>query len=676
MRILIDLQACQSETSQFSETGRCSMSLALAIARNAAQHNIWIVLNDRVPDSALVIRQAFSGLLPKENIVTFSIPPKVAEATCREQWLIRASELIREFFIAILQPDIVHISNLFEGWEHDAVTSIGDLPCAHIATSATLYNLLPLLQPNTYLADPTFRDYYYRKIDSLKKSDLLLSVSDNSRREAIDLLDVSPSRIVTISATAEPVAKLQEAFWNDAARTAIEAFEELTSSQRRQRRQSSISAKQPSYKQSCEQAYQSLISGISKLKGISNQLDADLVSIANSIAINVSFPQKQLLIDLSAMVECDLKTGIQRVVRSILTQISNYPPESYTITPVYWDGEYYRQANQFISQILPDSINSRRDDPIADDIVDVSCNDIFLGLDFEIRCTLNSEATLRRFRDLGAEIYYVVYDILLIQHPEWFPKEDNPLFKLWLSVISELSTGLVCISQATANAVEDWMLKHQPNRIDPLKVDYFHLGADISQSLPSGGLPKNAESVVRVLKAIPTILMVSTVEPRKGHTQVLHAFNLLWQSEIMVNLVIVGKCGWQVDDLVKQLNSHPERNRRLFWLQGISDEYLEKLYSVSTALLAASEGEGFGLPLIEAAQHHLPIIARSLPVFHEVAGEHAFYFEGNQPEQLANAIKTWLALNKEGKAPVSTGMPWSTWRESTQQLLKTILPLP
>ena len=91
-------------------------------------------------------------------------------------------------------------------------------------------------------------------------------------------------------------------------------------------------------------------------------------------------------------------------------------------------------------------------------------------------------------------------------------------------------------------------------------------------------------------------------------------------------------------------------------------------------MIAASEGEGFGLPLIEAAQHKLPIIARDIPVFREVAGEHAYYFNGLEPQALADAIKQWVGLNSEGKAPQSDGMPWLTWRQSTQQLLAAILP--
>ena len=87
----------------------------------------------------------------------------------------------------------------------------------------------------------------------------------------------------------------------------------------------------------------------------------------------------------------------------------------------------------------------------------------------------------------------------------------------------------------------------------------------------------------------------------------------------------------------------------------------------------SSEGEGFGLPLIEAAQHHIPILARSLPVFREVAGEHAYYFEGLAPEDLAAALTRWLALHQEGKAPPSSSMPWLTWDQSAQQVLDALV---
>jgi hypothetical protein len=123
-----------------------------------------------------------------------------------------------------------------------------------------------------------------------------------------------------------------------------------------------------------------------------------------------------------------------------------------------------------------------------------------------------------------------------------------------------------------------------------------------------------------------------------------------------------------VEALVARLRQHPEAGRRLFWLQGISDAYLERIYAASTCLIAASLGEGFGLPLIEAARHKLPIIARDLPVFREVAGEHAFYFSGEWPEELAEAIRQWLSLHAQGNEPKSDGLPWLTWQQSAKTL--------
>ena len=172
---------------------------------------------------------------------------------------------------------------------------------------------------------------------------------------------------------------------------------------------------------------------------------------------------------------------------------------------------------------------------------------------------------------------------------------------------------------------------------------------------------------------MPAIILSRSVEPRKGHAQALAACEILWQQNQPVNLIIVGKQGWMIDELAERLQNHPQNGRHLHWFQGISDELLVELYHAASALLAASEGEGFGLPLIEAAQHQLPIIARDLPVFMEVAGPHAYYFSGNSPQALADALLSWQALKAAGQAPASIDMPWLTWKQSTQQLLRVLI---
>jgi glycosyltransferase involved in cell wall biosynthesis len=157
--------------------------------------------------------------------------------------------------------------------------------------------------------------------------------------------------------------------------------------------------------------------------------------------------------------------------------------------------------------------------------------------------------------------------------------------------------------------------------------------------------------------------MVGTVEPRKGHADALDAFDMLWKEGLDVNLVIVGKKGWMVNALARRLRTYGAHEPRLLWLENASDEYLEHLYAAAVALIAASHGEGFGLPLIEAARHKLPVIARDLPVFREVAGEHAYYFD-----DLASALKNWLTLFRQGRHPAPDDMPWCTWKESARRL--------
>ncbi|HEX2965768.1 MAG TPA: glycosyltransferase [Syntrophorhabdaceae bacterium] len=182
-------------------------------------------------------------------------------------------------------------------------------------------------------------------------------------------------------------------------------------------------------------------------------------------------------------------------------------------------------------------------------------------------------------------------------------------------------------------------------------------------------------AIINRLRGHINFLMVGTIEARKAHEAVLGAFELLWKTGVDVNLVIVGKRGWMVEDLAKRLITHHQRNKHLFWLEGLSDEHLEDVYAAGTCLIAASYGEGFGLPLIEAARHKLPILARDIPVFREIAGNHAHYFENTRDiEVLFSAFTDWLNLYKRNQHPRSDGMPWVSWKESSKHLLGKILP--
>lgn len=416
-------------------------------------------------------------------------------------------------------------------------------------------------------------------------------------------------------------------------------------------------------------AVPALIQSVARIESAPADSGARLaLAVAIDRSIAPPLVQRQLFIDISTLVEHDAKTGIQRVVRNILQEWLLNPPDGYCVEPVYAtvDKLGYRYARQFTLGFLDCPA-----DALADESISCRTGDVFVGIDLNLEIIPAQNSFYQAMRQQGVSVRFVVYDLLSLQLAHCIPEGGDRQFECWLKVVTQFD-GVVCISKTVADELTAWLEAHGTKHDHPFKVSWFHLGADIAPSAPTPGQAENAASVLENLRARPSFLMVGTVEPRKAHTQALDAFEWLWRQGVNVNLVIVGKQGWMVDKLAKRLRQHPELNKRLFWLEGISDDYLEKIYAASTCLIAASEGEGFGLPLIEAAQKKIPIIARDIPVFHEVAGEFAFYFSGKEHNDLALAISDWLKLYSASLHPKSDNMPWITWKESARQLLTCI----
>jgi len=403
----------------------------------------------------------------------------------------------------------------------------------------------------------------------------------------------------------------------------------------------------------------------------SEPLKHELVALADSIAFSIPKKNyyKQLLIDVSEIVQRDAKTGIQRVVRALLQEwLTDSSLNGWRIEPVYAsDSDTYRYARKFTTEFLDVPNNGLLDEP-----VEFNSGDVFLGLDLQHHVAIAQKNRLKLLSGKGIRILYVVYDLLPILHPNYFSSPAEELHQEWLKTVTSYD-GVVCISKSVADELKNWLSINNPNKFKTSKVHWFHLGADVANSRPSSGILTGSDLILNQLKNNLSFLMVGTLEPRKGHADVLSAFEQLWEKSNQIYLVIVGKAGWMVESLIIRLRNHPELDRRLFWLEGISDEYLEKVYASSTCLIAASHGEGFGLPLIEAAQHNIPIIARDIPVFREVAGEHAYYFD-NKDLTLAVSIQNWLNLYENFEHPLSDNLQYLTWRESAKQLLDLILP--
>lgn len=394
--------------------------------------------------------------------------------------------------------------------------------------------------------------------------------------------------------------------------------------------------------------------------------DDDLARVADAIdRLRPSGPLRWL-VDVTAIAHNDLGTGIQRVVRSILREWLARPPEGVRIEPIAFRNGQYHHAHTYACTLL----GIHQDYRLPGDIVSVTARDVFVGLDWAIESLSASETLLKTWRRAGVPIHFVVHDLLPVTLPDAFHPYTRKRFAAWLASIATVADALHCVSHSTANELECWLDKQAPaNQFGtPPLVSSFRLGVEPPRPIESKQLSCGLE---RSLATRPSLLMVGTLEPRKGHRQALDAVELLWEGGTELNLVIVGHCGWMMKDMTDRLSRHPEIGKRLFWLDNADDSVLEALYTGATALLAPSRGEGFGLPLVEAAHRGLPVIARSLPVFHEVVGDYPSYFDSKTAEGLATYLAKWLV-----DRPVpGRHEPWASWRESANTLEHAIWDL-
>lgn len=450
--------------------------------------------------------------------------------------------------------------------------------------------------------------------------------------------------------------------WDKTARTALDTFENLYAA-----------AQQiPLPDLAPQKAQIRLLEALGSSNCVARLTDHDQALLCMDVARNHPDTDRipQFFVDISELIQRDSGTGIQRVTRSILRELLVNPPAGFEVRAVQSShgSGYYRYADSFARRVLGDGSNEEEDS-----VIEPQSGDVFLGLDLQPQIIPECRNYYRDLRNIGVQVHFVVYDLLPVLMPHAFPVGASESHAQWLDVVIE-NDGAICISQAVANELSNWMASRRPSERKPFALSWFQLGADIENSIPTRGLPADAESVLRNIAARPSFLMVGTVEPRKGYAQALAAFEQLWRDGQDVALIIVGKRGWEIDALAAALDTHPEQGKRLFWLSSVSDEYLEQLYAESRCLLMASEGEGFGLPLIEAANHLRPIVARDIPVFREVAGEHAHYFSGTSAKDLATSLSDWLVLDRNGQAPSSAGITHLNWAQSAQQLIKAVLP--
>ena len=200
MRIVIDMQGLQGG-SRSRGIGRYTGSFIGSFIKQSVGHEIYLLVNMLFPDSSKSIEEEYKAFLPKHHFVPFYALEPADEVHPNNVWNVEASELIREKVLSDLAPDFVIITSLFEGLTDNSIISIGRYDT--IPTAVLFYDIIPLIYPEQFLVNPMKKKWYQRRVESLKRADLLLAISKSARNEAIEYLDFDKNRVHTISSASD-----------------------------------------------------------------------------------------------------------------------------------------------------------------------------------------------------------------------------------------------------------------------------------------------------------------------------------------------------------------------------------------------------------------------------------------------------------------------------------------
>lgn len=398
-----------------------------------------------------------------------------------------------------------------------------------------------------------------------------------------------------------------------------------------------------------------------------------------------------IYIDVTETLATGKATGIERVVRRITDQLTKGKDRQRVHVVAALDGQFYKLNTVGLERLMSPTMSlagheqsslsrvavtilsqvphlflvvlniskSRRFRPLVTPMitgypVSFYRGDVIVLLD-SYWGGVSSIVAARRARDQGAKVISAIYDLIPITHPHFMTASIALAFPRKLMEALKISKGALAISESSANELRHWLGRRLPN----LKVLSFPLGYERPQS-PTATREGN----------IVSYTMVGTIEPRKGHEFVLHAFEERWLKGDTCTLTFVGRMGWVPQSTQTRMTQLIE-DGHLKVIHGANDDELATIMQATDALIMASKVEGFGLPIIEALTLGIPTLLSRIDVFEEIAGKHAVYFDPFKVDSLIDAMKEVESCPSHWRA-LAMAFTWPTWGHCAEIFLSEV----
>jgi glycosyltransferase involved in cell wall biosynthesis len=215
---------------------------------------------------------------------------------------------------------------------------------------------------------------------------------------------------------------------------------------------------------------------------------------------------------------------------------------------------------------------------------------------------------------------------------------------------------IICVSGFTALQVRDLL------GVPESRVRVIHHGVHLPLSVPS---------VARE----PMILHVGTIQKRKNVERLVKAFAAMpdpWR------LVLAGASGFGSGEIATAIESSPARSR-IETPGYVSRERLSQLYARASVFAFPSLDEGFGMPVLDAMAHGVPVLTSDGSALREVAGDAALLVDPTDVDSIADGMHR-LVLNEDLRAELreeglkrAVQFSWSAAVEKTWKVYRELL---
>lgn len=222
-----------------------------------------------------------------------------------------------------------------------------------------------------------------------------------------------------------------------------------------------------------------------------------------------------------------------------------------------------------------------------------------------------------------------VHDLTTLTHPGHHTMLNRAVHRRRLRWIRRHAARVIAVSGSTARDLET----RAGIGVDRLTVVHEARGHHLAP-------PDDPEAVLRRYGvARQYVLTVGTLEPRKNHVRLVHAFERLDRDDAA--LVVVGASGWRSRPIMRAIEASPARER-IRVLGPVPATDLAALYTRATAFAYPSLYEGFGLPVLEAMAAGVPVLTSDRSSLPEVAGDAAVLVDPGSVESIRAGLTRLL----------------------------------